>query len=50
MSQGTMTNTGEVKKKKGFWGKFLTFLMMGGWILMIVVILAIVVAISVLFK
>ncbi|MDD4860223.1 MAG: hypothetical protein PHR56_08520 [Dehalococcoidales bacterium] len=36
----------EVKKKKGFWGKFGTFLMMGGWILILVVVMGIIIAIS----
>ena len=39
---------GKGKKKKGFGGKFLTFLMMGGWLLILIVVLAIVIGISVL--
>jgi hypothetical protein len=38
----------EIKKKKGFWGKFATFLMMGGFIVVLIVIVLIIVGISLL--
>jgi hypothetical protein len=50
MAEGTLTKGGIEKKKKGFWPKFATFLMMGGWILILVVGLGVVVAVSILFK
>ena len=34
-------------KKKGFWGKFGAFLMMGGWILILIVGFGIYIAISI---
>jgi ABC-type transport system involved in multi-copper enzyme maturation permease subunit len=40
----------EIKAKKGFWGKFLTFLMMGGFIVVLIVIVALFIGISILFK
>ena len=40
----------EIKKKKGFWGKFMTFLMMGGFIVVLIVIVALFIAISLVFK
>lgn len=36
----------EEKKKKTIWGKFATFLMMGGWILILIIVMGIVIAIS----
>ncbi len=42
--------TGEIKKKKTFWGKVGTFMMMGGFIVVLIVIVAIVIGISLLFK
>ncbi len=38
----------EGKKKKSFWGKFATFLAMGGWMLILIVIIGIVIAISII--
>jgi hypothetical protein len=40
----------EIKKAKGFWGKFATFLMMGGFILVLIVGVALMVVISIVFK
>jgi uncharacterized membrane protein len=40
----------EVKKKKTFWDGFLNFLMMGGFLLILVAGVALAVAISILFK
>ncbi len=37
-----------VKKKKTGWGMFLTFLMYGGWLLILVIGLGIAIAVSVL--
>ena len=37
-----------VKKKQSGWMTFLHFLMYGGWILMVIVILGIVIAVSIL--
>ena len=42
--------TAEVKKKKGFWDKFLSFLAMGGFMLILILGVAIVIAVSILFK
>jgi uncharacterized membrane protein len=44
------TPTAEVKKKSTFWGKFANFLMMGGFLVVLVLGVVLVVAISVLFK
>jgi hypothetical protein len=38
------------EKKRGFWNKFYNFLAMGGFLLVLVAIVAIVVIISILFK
>lgn len=43
--KGTVTGA---KKKRGFWGGFVTFLTMGGWILVLIVIIGIVIAVSIL--
>ena len=40
----------EIKKGKGFWGKFLSFLMMGGFIVVLILGVAIMIGISILFK
>jgi hypothetical protein len=40
----------ELKKKKGFWGKFATFLMMGGFIVVLIVIVGIILGVSLLFN
>ena len=42
--------SGEGKKGKGFWQSFYNFLAMGGFLLVLVAIVAIVVLISILFK
>ncbi len=36
------------KKKKGFWGKFLNFLMMGGFLIVLIVGVLIAIGISIL--
>ena len=36
--------------KRGFWNKFYNFLAMGGFLVVLVVIVGIVIAISILFK
>jgi hypothetical protein len=41
------TISGEMKKKKTFWGKVGTFMMMGGFMLVLIVIVALVVGISI---
>jgi hypothetical protein len=41
------TISGEIKKKKTFWGKLGTFMMMGGFMLVLIVIVALVVGISI---
>ncbi|MDD5126501.1 MAG: hypothetical protein PHR43_00125 [Dehalococcoidales bacterium] len=46
VQQNEVKETKEVKKKKGFWGKFATFLMMGGWILILIVVMGIIIAVS----
>ncbi len=38
--------SGEMKKKKSFWGKVGTFMMMGGFMIVLIVIVAIVVGVS----
>jgi hypothetical protein len=40
--------TGEVKKKKSGWGKFFTFLAYGGWLVILIVIMGIVIAVTLL--
>ena len=42
----TQPNVPETKKKKSGWEKFFTFLTMGGFLLIIFVVVAIVIAIS----
>jgi uncharacterized membrane protein len=42
--------TAEVKKKKTFWGGFVNFLMMGGFLVVLIVGVALMVVISVVFK
>jgi len=46
--QSVMTNTKEAPKKKSGWSKFFTFLAYGGWILVLILILAVVIAVSML--
>jgi hypothetical protein len=42
---------GEMKeKKRGFWNKFYNFLAMGGFLLVLVAVVGIVIIISILFK
>lgn len=41
---------GAVKKKRGFWPKFATFLMMGGWILILILVIGAFIAASLIFK
>ena len=50
MNQAVTPTSGVAKKKKGFLGKLATFLMMGGWLLLLVVALALVVVVSMVFK
>lgn len=38
------------EKKRGFWNKFYNFLMMGGFLLVLVAIVGIIIVISILFK
>jgi len=38
------------EKKKGFWAKFMNFLMMGGFIVVLIVIVALVVIVEKLMK
>jgi hypothetical protein len=38
------------EKKRGFWNKFYNFLAMGGFLLVLVLIVAIIIAVSILFK
>jgi hypothetical protein len=40
----------EARKKKGFWNGFLTFLMMGGFIVILIAIVAILVGVSLLMN
>jgi hypothetical protein len=47
--KGTSVTT-KSKKKKGFWKGFLNFLACGGFLLVLIVIVGIVIAISVIFK
>jgi hypothetical protein len=43
--------TAEAKKtKRGFWNKFYNFLAMGGFLLVLVAIVGIIVVVSILFK
>jgi hypothetical protein len=46
-TQGSGT---EVKKKRSFFRGFLSFMMYGGWILMIIIIVGIVIAVQILTK
>jgi len=39
---------GKKKGKRSFWSAFGTFLMMGGWLLLVIVIMGIVIAVSLL--
>jgi hypothetical protein len=47
MVQNTETET-RAAKKKSFWGKFGTFLIMGGWMLVLFLVLGIYILVSVL--
>jgi len=38
------------EKKRGFWNKFYNFLTMGGFLLVLVAIVGIIIVISILFK
>jgi len=40
----------EVKKKRTFWGAFVNFLMMGGFIVVLIVLVALFIGLSILFK
>jgi hypothetical protein len=42
--------SGETKKKKGTWELIYNFLAMGGFLIVLVLIVAIVIAVSILFK
>jgi hypothetical protein len=46
----TQASGTEVKKKRSFFRAFLSFLMYGGWILMIIIIVGIVIAVQILTK
>ncbi len=48
--KSTETKATEPKKKKTFWGWFMNFLMMGGFIVMLILAVALMIVISLVFK
>ncbi len=49
-AENTANVTSKPKKKKGFWPAFINFLACGGFLLVLIAIVGIVIAISVIFK
>jgi hypothetical protein len=47
-NKGLGQETPNIKKNKTFWDKFITFLSMGGFLVILIVIVAIVIAVSTL--
>jgi hypothetical protein len=49
-NKSVAVETGEIKKKKSFGKMFLSFLMYGGWLLVIVLVVGIIIAVQILTK